>query len=76
MSMIGPFIAAVSNECRRWNMEIPCLPGRRASLDEKAEAERELVIASNRLASSSDYDQRKQFARELADALGRFLALE
>lgn len=74
--MFGEFIAAVSRTVNRFGFEVPCLPGRPARPGEKAAAERDLIIASNRLSSSSDYDERKQLAGELAAALGRFLALE
>lgn len=74
--MFGEFIAAVTRTVSRFNVEIPYFPGRPALPGEKAAAERDLVIASNRLSSSSDYDERKQLAGELAAALGRFLALE
>jgi hypothetical protein len=74
--MFGQFIAEVTKTVKRFGLEIPCLAGRPARPGEKAEAERELVIACNRFASSSDYDARKQLAGEMAAALGRFLALE
>lgn len=69
-------IAAITKNVKRFGYEIPSLDNRKPKYDgERADLERDMIMWANRFEGTSLYDKRREFARELAAATGRYLAV-
>jgi hypothetical protein len=69
-------VAAITKSVKRFGFDVAILDLRKPKYNgERGDLERDMIICANRFESTSDYDKRREFAKELAAATSRYLAV-